>query len=174
MKTTEIWGAVPERRSGLRLGQAWASSGSGLVFGVQVEFLHDFAGTHSPVVGSLGLLLGAANRFAGAVGADKPKGRTELSERGTCPATTQPSSVVSARDCASKQCVLRVINSVIRRDRVQHLRDRDSVNAPDRRCVAISIPGKCDHPAEKAFAPKRCGDDSGFDANGFPPTQGFR
>jgi len=162
-------------KPGLRLPER-GHLGAGLVFGVQVGFLRDFAVPDSPVGGSLGLLHGAANQVADAVGAGKPQGRTEFSERGACPATTQPSSHVSTWSPASKRRVLRVINSVMRRGRLQHLRDRDSVNAPDRRFVAMAIAtlGQSDHPAEKVFAPKLYGDDSGCVTNGFPTTQGFK
>jgi len=50
------------------------------VFGVQVERRFDFASPHSPVGGSLGLLLGTAEQVGDAVGAGKPKGRTEVPE----------------------------------------------------------------------------------------------
>jgi len=79
-----------------------AGLGSGLVVGVQSERRLDFAGPHSPVGGSLGLLLGAAHQVGDAVGPGKPKSRTEFTKRGTCPATTQPSSHVSTRRRASK------------------------------------------------------------------------
>ena len=57
-----------------------ASPGSDLVFGVQVERYIDFARPLSPVGGSLGLLLGLANQVGNAVGAGKPKGKTEFPE----------------------------------------------------------------------------------------------
>ena len=50
------------------------------MFGVQVERHIDFARPLSPVGGSLGLLLGAANQVGNAVGAGKPKGKTEFPE----------------------------------------------------------------------------------------------
>jgi len=50
------------------------------VFGVQVERRLDFASAHSPIRGSLGLLLGTADQVGNAVGTGKPKGRTEFPE----------------------------------------------------------------------------------------------
>jgi hypothetical protein len=59
----------------------------------------------------------------------------------------------------AKHRVLQAINSVMRRGRLQDLCDRDSVNSPDRRFVAMAIStlGQCDHPAKKVFAPNLCG-----------------
>ena len=47
------------------------------MFGVQVERRLDFVGPQSLSGGLLGLLLGTADKGRNAVGAGKPKGRTE-------------------------------------------------------------------------------------------------
>jgi len=94
-RLSAIYNARPLELGGRTKCQGEASPGPGLVFGVQAERGVDFAGPLSPASGFLGLLLGSADQVGDAVGAGKPKGRTEF------PVRAQPSS----DDTAMQPCL---------------------------------------------------------------------